>query len=192
MNRLAALAREYQSVLIVDTYGDDCVDRQHMMVGAGVYPLDGWPEVDKESLLRILDVQADKWSDWSIQRTEKNDFIAQMVDEQMSTDREATLGRVPIGVHGEKLLAVFTQGGMVFVNWKYIRPIMDEKEVSYYSRETTNGTVIVAKRGWQVIATIGVEKQWADEDTAEELWHIAQEARTLADRRKPGFEQQRM
>lgn len=57
ITRLAALAKEHKSMVIINTVDHGRIVRQHLMIGLAVYPLDGLPILDGGGLLTMLGIR---------------------------------------------------------------------------------------------------------------------------------------
>lgn len=185
ITRLAALAKEHKTITLIDTEGDGEIIRQHVMIGLAVYPLDGFPLLDEDELLTVLDVPVDKRMDYSVYtRGMWADMMLVTADNHHS-DREASLADTMICTTWADVIPAYTQSGMTFVNAEYRRVIEKEKDVSWWSRTMPSGaTLLVAKRGYQAIATIMPDNRWLTDDVCDDLWHIAQAARDKLEKRK--------
>ena len=179
IQKLARLAKKHETLQLIDERDDQLVARQLAVVGSGIYPLDGMPELDVEKVLRVLDVPADDWKNWSVSRKNHTQTSWQLCVDTSPEDREATLCGVRIGLPTKVLVPVYTQAGMVFVNADQLSAISDEKDVTWWSRETDAGMVLVAKRGYMMVAVIGPEPAM-DEQTLDDLWNIANAGRRVS------------
>lgn len=176
-------AKGSKSVRIVDTADENGeITRQHIVIDDAVYPLDGIPRVNEETVLAILDVPADMREEWHVFKG-INKNIEWMLEDEQSADLEAKMGKMELECGGVKYRTFHTARGMLFVSNEQLRPIKDEKNVCYRLRENGNAQMIIAQRGMMNIGAL-MPLQWADEEAADELWQMAEAARKIAEKRK--------
>lgn len=196
ITRLAALAKEHKSITLINTEAEGQIIRQHARIGNGVYPLDGFPLVDGEQLLTMLDVPLEKRMEYSVYIRDMWEGMQAVAADNHASDREASVIEAEVSVPWADMLSAYTQSGMVFINADYRKVIEKEKSVTWWSRTLQSGSVIlVAKKGYQAIAAIMPEWSWLTEGLCDDLWHIAQAARNAFEKQKggdPKHEQQTM
>lgn len=195
ITRLAALAKEHKSMVIINTMDHGQIVRQHLMIGLAVYPMDGLPLLDGGELLTMLDVPAEKRNEFSVCIRDMWDMMQWITTDNDTGDQEASVCETAVSLPWAEVVPVYTQSGMVFIGNEYKRIIDNEKCVSWWSRKVESGLVLVAKKGYQTIATIMQDNRWITDAVCEELWHIAQAARNLYERTKGNevqYEQQTM
>lgn len=198
LSKLGALIKDQKGAVVLDTVDNDGqIIRQHIMLDGAMYPLDGYPQLDKDILMTILDVPKEKRADYWYREGAHTEKTQRWADDNpmINKDTPASLLSVRIETYNGTLIPVITHHGLVFINAEYKKPISDEKEVEYWCRQTSDGYVIVAKKGYQTIATIGPEQNWATDNVADDLLNIANAARKLCDEQKirdSMAEQQRM
>ena len=185
ITRLAALAKEYKSMTIVDTWQDGEVVRQHVVIYGAIYPLDGFPLMDKESMMIMLDVPEEKRKEYTVHRIDMNETLEKATADLLPTpDGQANICRTWLEMPTMELIHVRTQGGIVFMQRKYQQVIEKEKEVDWWSRSLPGGVMLIAKRGFETIASISAETAWTSEDVLEELQLISSHARELHEKRR--------
>lgn len=196
ITRLAALAKEHKSIVLINTEQDGQIIRQHVMVGMAVYPLDGFAQMDGDELLAVLDVPLEKRKEYSVHLRSMDIGLSLLTADNGQTDAEASVTETELRLPWAKILSVYTQSGLLFINADYKRVIEKEKDVTWWSRTLPSGAVVlVAKKGYQAIASIMPETNWMTEGLCDDLWHIAQAARNAFERQKGGtvqHEQQTM
>lgn len=197
LSKLGALIKDQKGAEVLDTVDvNGQIVRQHIMLNGAMYPLDGYPQLDKDILLTILDVPKEKRNDYWYKEERHSDCTMQWAeDNPRQSDTPASLCETHIKLPAQELIPVNTHSGMVFIDEAYKKPIDDETGVDYWCRRMENGTVIVAKRGYQLIAAIAAPTHWATEDVADDLHDIANAAWALREARKmkeTNAEQQRM
>lgn len=187
LSKLGALIKDQKGAVVLDTVDSDGqIIRQHIMLYGAMYPLDGYPQLDKDILMTILDVPKEKRADYWYREEVHTEKTRRWADDNPLTDKDtpASLCEARIELPLRTLIALNTHHGLVFVDEEYKKPISDEKEVEYWCRQTSNGYVIVAKKGYQTIATISPEQNWANDNVADDLLNIANAARKLCEEQK--------
>ncbi len=185
ITRLAALAKEHKSMVIVNTIDHGQIIRQHLMIGLAVYPLDGFPLLDGAELLTMLDVPIEKHKEYSVLIREMWATMKQITADNETDDKEASVCETEINVPWMDVVPMYTQAGVMFIGNDYKRIIDNEKGVNWWSRKTLSGAVVlVAKKGYQTIATIMPDNRWMTDGVCDDLWHIAQAARSIYDRNR--------
>lgn len=185
ITRLAALAKEHKSITLINTQAEGQIIRQHVMIGMAVYPLDGLPLLDGDELLSVLDVPLEKRMEYSVYMRDMWADMMLVTADNHTSDREASVTEAEVRVPWAKILSVYTQSRLMFINADYRSVIEKEKDVTWWSRTLPSGAVVlVAKKGYQAIAVIMPDAGWLTEGLCEDLWHIAQAARNLFEKQK--------
>lgn len=152
--------------------------------------------MDGDELLAVLDVPLEKRKEYSVFVRPMDIGLSLLTADNGQTDTEASVTEVELRLPWAKILSVYTQSGLLFINADYKRVIEKEKDVTWWSRTLPSGAVVlVAKKGYQAIASIMPETHWMTEELCDDLWHIAQAARNAFERQKGGtvqHEQQTM
>lgn len=147
ITRLAALAKEHKSIVLINTEQDGQIIRQHVMVGMAVYPLDGFAQMDGDELLAVLDVPLEKRKEYSVFVRPIDIGLSLLTTDNGQTDAEASVIEAELRLPWAKILSVYTQSGLLFINADYKRVIEKEKDVTWWSRTLPSGAVVlVAKR----------------------------------------------
>lgn len=109
-------AKDMKSVKIIDTVDENGeIKRQHIVIYDAVYPMDGMPMVNEETLLAIMDVPADKRGEWYVYRGGSKN-IKWMLEDEQSADLEAKMGKMGLECGGVTYIQVHTEKGMLFVS----------------------------------------------------------------------------
>lgn len=197
-SKLAALVREYQSATLLDDMYDGQVVRQHVVVGGAVYPLDGFPVVDKDALLTMMDIPKDKHAEYFIQRAEHTERTRKYTIDRAGNEEPAQMLGMTIAANNKVLNILETENGeIVFVDNAYRKVLGDEKTIEWWVRKLDSGVVAVATRGYQLVGCMAVERNWVDDYVVEHLSDIAAVAARMNDAKKAqeknrDGEQQRM
>lgn len=197
-SKLAALVREHQSATLLDDMYDGDVVRQHVVVGGAIFPLDGFPVVDKEALLTMMDIPNDKHAEYFIQRAEHTERTRMYTSDFGEKDQPARILGITIAANNRVLNVLETEGGeIVFVDNAYRKVLGDEKQLEWWVRDVGSGCVVVDTRGYQFVGCMPVERAWVDDYVVDHLADIAvvaarmNEAKKAEEKNRDG-EQQRM
>lgn len=195
-SKLEALAKRKRVMTLVSTFGtNDEVTRQHLLVGHGMYPLDGMPVMNGEELLAAMDVPVDKRVGYYVNEETMNERYMRLAKDNhaQGEDAEATLMSVNLDTARGTLIPVYTPWGVRFMGAEYHAVLKGEKEVAWFARRLDAGVVMVAKVGYKAIAAVSTYKCWASEREVEDLEEIAKATRKAYDEKvKADGEQQRM
>lgn len=197
-SKLAALVREHQSATLLDDMYDGDVVRQHVVVGGAIFPLDGFPVVDKEALLTMMDIPNEKHAEYFIQRAEHTERTHMYTFDASTKDQPARILGITIAANNRVLNVLETEGGeIVFVDNAYRKVLGDEKQLEWWVRDMADRCVVVATRGYQLVGCMSVERAWVDDYVVDHLADIAavaarmNEAKKAEEKNRDG-EQQRM
>ena len=160
------IGKNADNLTLINCYGGgDMIVRQHLSVwGRAIYPMDGLPVMDEETLLAVLDVPREKWKDCQVLTTDADStLLTAMMEDNMDSDRPLEeMGIQLITGGGEyKFLLEPLRDECYAIRPEYLKPIGLTSEHTYWLRETgwDNKTgeakhVIVIKLGMQNVAAI--------------------------------------
>lgn len=164
---IASICKKNKQVALFNQYGRECdTVMQYMGDGNAVYPINGLPELDKESVLTIFDVPEKQREDWFVKYASIPEGIN--FDDTDETEQFIEQSDLSIVYSGKILKPLQTRHGMVFIESRYLSPMADFMDVlELYERRTLNGTYIVAKAGFMLQAVIMpyevVDKQFVNQ-----------------------------
>ncbi|MDD3336771.1 MAG: hypothetical protein PHI98_14875 [Eubacteriales bacterium] len=191
IKELAKLCRSSRYVTIMnrmDKLGG--IGRQWISVGAAIYPIDGMPTVDTETILTVFDVPKDEHKRWSVREADAN-LLDIYIEDNYTDDREAQIGITSIGLESGVYTPFFTPHGMMMIRNEYLAPLADiKRSMQYYVREVTENTyAIIVKYGMQLAACIGVNRDWArQEGVDDELRALYMKAQRLKEEQQQEHE----
>lgn len=164
IKKLAALCKKNKRAIIYERKieGTEAV-QQYISNGYAIYPVFGLPQLDKESLLTIFDVDQEDWEKWhvSIKDGAPDEYIQEIWQEEEAIERWFQ----PIIHNGDVIKSVYLHGKTVFFNDAFLDPIRDGENLLYYGRFDPRGEpVIVVKSGLLLQGTIMPVK------VADETW----------------------
>lgn len=157
INTLLSMAKKRKNCHI---YYDSRQERQWMQLGGNLYPLDGLPYLDRETLLIMMDVPEEKRDDYWIDCGALPERLLPLVADNHSEDLPARKAYLTITPLGEELRPVYIgereDKTLVLTTESSYRPIADEiDEYLLFAREAMGETYILAKKGFELLAVIG-------------------------------------
>ena len=176
INAITKLLKEYVGMMLLD---DE--ERQHIVVGQSIYPMDGMPRCNEDTVLAVLSIPVGDREKYKVTREPLGMGIsAEYVEDNQDSDREAELLDLQVVIRGEALRPLYTPYGMVLIREEERKPITDSaKTANYWARMIKGRPVIVVKNGFQLIAAIMPVRQWADEKATSWMQDVAHCAETL-------------
>lgn len=164
---------------------------QWLIAGSGMYPLPGWPDMNEEELLAVLEIPADKRAGYQARALIGDEGgygeLAQPMQDGESYDVQ--LGGLIISQSGGgSFIPAYTPEGMKFINAAALAPVADEaaKQQMIYRRNGGAG-VIAIMEGLLVAGVVSCRTGWLDGRTVDELQDVASAAMRI-DREKRAAE----
>lgn len=183
---LKKYARKQDVMLLTRHNGE-----QWLSLSGGIFPLRGWPSVNDEQLLTVLEVAKDKQADYIVNvLPESSSAYSSLMD--LMQDGEAynvTLASVTIGSAKGAWVPAYTPEGMRFVSVSALSVISEEasrREIIY--RQAGPVEALVVMEGLIPAGVLICMSSWIDSQTAEELQDVAAVAGQI-DRAKMAEEQ---
>lgn len=128
--------------------------RQHIAVASAIYPLDGLPPVDEETILAMLDVPVGDRVDYQILTGPAAPFH-DMLEDNLDQDLPAQLTDMLVSVSGETLRPLYSPLGLLCIREAERKPISDSaKTAAYFVRMVGNDPVVIVKNGFQCMRTV--------------------------------------
>lgn len=154
--KTSALWKRCREWPVVDVLQDEEAQRQWLHVHGCVYPLDGMPWLDREGLLTMMDVPADKWPEWVVRVNPITEHMKAFVSDA-GDDTPARMPNVTVGLHGDVLKPVYIGDTeeMVLIDAGALKPLNDTKKVNeVYVRRIRGSNLVVVKKGFELIGCI--------------------------------------
>jgi hypothetical protein len=168
INAVAKLLKENGGLTLLDGNA-----RQHVCIGQALYPLDGMPQMNEETILAVLDIPAGDRPDYHILRAPVDSLI-DFLEDNADSDQDAELIDLLVSVNGTTLRPLYTPYGMVCIREAERRPVSDSaKTATYHARMVSGKPVVVIKNGFQLIAAIVPVTNWAEQKTVEWLHDLS-------------------
>ena len=165
--------------LLDDVDSQGAVKRQYIHTGTALFPLDGLPLLNEETLLAILDVPQDERSEWEVRRG-TTDAIGFYTEDNNDNDKVAELIGLDFWAGGYSVQPFYTPYGMVTIDADTRRVIADSKKTAeYFARKHGDNVTIIAKNGFMLIAAITPIRRWATEQISMYLSDVSALAEKL-------------
>lgn len=185
ISKLAALIKENKHVTVLNTEHEGEITRQHIVVGGAMFPLDGWPKMDKEALLTILDIPQEKRKEYGYTESAHTEYTMKLAEDNVpGFDSPAAEMCVRLKGRWGEMIPFSTECGVEFVSADYVKVIADADGVEWSMRTLDGGNLMVAKCGFEAVACMAVETAWISEEAAEDLRVAADKVRTLWEKKR--------
>lgn len=132
--------------------------RRYICAGLAMYPLDGLPALDEETLLTLMDVPPTDRENWIVRVDVAKPLMMPLMEDNLPEDTPATSTGMAIGWLDKTLILVYTQRGLVLARAECFAPLADCKSYDLFARTVGESTYLIAKNGYMQIAAIGCEK----------------------------------
>ena len=185
------IGKDAYNLTLLNQYAGSQIVRQQLSVwGRAIYPMDGLPVMDEETLLAVLDVPRERWKNCHVLTADADStLLTAMMKDNLGSDRQLEeMGIQLITGGGEyKFLLEPLRDECYAIRPEYLKPIGLTSEHTYWLRETgwddKTGEakhVIVIKLGMQNVAAIAQNIDWgSDEKTVAQLGRICDKARAI-------------
>lgn len=185
------IGKDAYNLTLLNQYAGNQIVRQHLSVwGRAIYPMDGLPVMDEETLLAVLDVPRERWKNCHVLRADADStLLTEMMEDNMDSDRPLEEMGIQLITGGReyKFLLEPLRDECVAIRPEYLKPIGLTSEHTYWLRETgwddKTGEaqhVIVVKLGMQNVAAIAKNIDWgSDEKTVAQLGRICDKASAI-------------
>lgn len=186
LKALITLAKRSKCVDLIDhTNEDGEITRQYIHTRGAVYPLDGLPLLNENTVLAMLDVPADEQDDWLVIRMVDSSLREALEDNAPDDELEESMG-FTLCARGLEVLPVESENGMMVLGVETLAPIRDTERMNrYYRRELRDGgAVTVVKCGLKSVATLWPCVGWVDEYTRDKLTKTALHAGRLWEKKQ--------
>lgn len=157
IKELAKCAKDDGALTLLDEVDEDGeVVRQYVMLpNRAIYPLDGMPMLNEQTLLTVMDVPREKHSLYEVVRSVMPERARLMVEDAKLTDTQLRRGTWSLGMNGLTLTPVFRwdmDADVWFVETELLKVLADERGVELAMRKVDGSAVIVAMVGMVTVA----------------------------------------
>ncbi|MBQ8181978.1 MAG: hypothetical protein IJ010_08430 [Ruminococcus sp.] len=165
---VSALLRAGRTIIIQK--GKDC---QWIGDGFSAYPMYGLPYMEEQNLRPLLDIPENKWDSYRI------NSMPLPFTEDDNTPQEFALSDMGVDINykGTVLTLLIGNRKLFFVQPKYLKPLQDVSDRSYFARKLENDTYVIAvKEGFILRAVIMPYNNIVDEmfiDTMKTIYSLS-------------------
>lgn len=185
LNKIAGICKNSGAFCLYDKVGRGGEVTQWLGDGNAIYPLEGLPYLDEDSVYRMFDVPEKK--------QEKIMFRHELMPEAMNVDdftddeTQADECGVTIAWGGAVLLPIQTYGRVLYIRDRYLAPVDDEREmVQLFVRRTSTGGRYVAVKVGMLLRAVILPYNMVQEKFVERLEDIARMTREELSRQHAG------
>ncbi len=154
IKKLSTILKKRKRAIIFERQSSNGIVFQYISDGSALYPIYGLPRLRKESLLTILDIPQEKWSDWHV--SVKDGPEGMNLTDVDETESQAFPTFYSLQVGEKTMMPLETEyNGVLFLDRKYLNPISDAAGFSYFKRQDKAGNDYIAvKEGLLILAVI--------------------------------------
>lgn len=148
--------------------------------GYAIYPLNGLPILDEESLCAVFDISEKQRENISVRRAAMPESVN--TDDTDPAERVLKDDDFSIIYGGTELQSLKTRNGIMFIQRKYLAPLEDVLDmVQLYERVTPDGQSYIAAKTGLLIAAVIFPYNVVNEKFVTRLEEIARECRRVLD-----------
>lgn len=183
------VAKHPGEITIINQLSEGEITRQWISVyGRGIYPADGLPTLDEETILCMLDVPRDKWSNWDVHTATNYGLFEDMLAD--NSDQDEPLAEMGLRLMDDTREYKFLRaaGGVLAIPPEYLKPIGLTSSHEYWLRTITRYheskpiRIVAVKLGMALAGAVALNDDWAKvERNLDELHQIADQAGKIAD-----------
>lgn len=178
------VAKHPGEITLINQLSEGEITRQWISVyGRGIYPADGLPTLDEETILCMLDVPRDKWSNWDVHTATNYGLFEDMLAD--NSDQDEPLAEMGLRLMDDTREYKFLRaaGGVLAIPPEYLKPIGLTSAHEYWLRTITRYheskpiRIVAVKLGMALAGAVALNDDWAKvERNLDELRQIADQA----------------
>ena len=171
LKKLAAICKQKKRIIIFNRYNERGteVEQQYLSDGTAVYPIYGLPQLDKEAVLTIFDIEPAKWEEWFV--SEKTMATSDYVNVEDVDETEIPIRHLypPVIYHDTQLMLCGLEGGgTMFIDADYLGPV-DGDSKEFYVRQNEKGTCYLAVKTGLLLQAVILPHTFMDVDQLSDL-----------------------
>ncbi len=173
LKKVVGLCMQTGRLCLFNHTDEDGVLTQWLSDGAALYPMDGMPHLDEDTVCTVFDIPEKKQEKMMINMTGWPATLR--VDDCTSEDRMVEPMPLSINYGGHTLLPMLTRGGgITYIQKPYLGPLEDTKDtLTYCERVDTTGQRYIAVFNGLLIAAIIYPYDVLKDDFAKKVETIA-------------------
>ena len=176
LKKVASLCGKSKCYRLFDKIDSTGEITQWLGDGYAIYPLNGLPILDEESLCAVFDISEKKRENISVRRAAMPESIN--ADDTDPAERVLKDDDFSIIYGGTELQPLKTRNGIIFIQRKYLAPLEDVLDmVQLYERVTPDGQTYVAAKAGLLIAAVIFPYSVINEKFVTRLEEITRESR---------------
>lgn len=163
LKKIAALCKKekratiYQQWEHQDGIGRTMV-KQFISNGYAVYAAHGLPPLEKESLLRIFDIEEDKFDQWTVSTQDLPESVS--LSDCEKTETEITGGFPSVFERGSGAVIRYCGSGIIFIREDLLGPLDGEVDLQFFIRDSGSGGMqyLAVKSGLFLLAVVSPKR----------------------------------
>ena len=176
LKKVATLCAESKYYVLFDKIDSTGEITQWLGDGYSLYPLNGVPVLDEETLCAVFDISEKQLKNTSVRRLTMPDALN--VGDTDPDERILKDDDFSITYGGTQVKPLKTRNGIIFIQQKYLAPLEDVLDVvQLYERVTPDGQTYVAAKAGLLIAAVIFPYRLVTEKFVNRLEEITRESR---------------
>ena len=180
LKKVVALCNKAKGFRLFDKIDSTGEITQWLGDGYAIYPLNGLPILDEETLCAVFDISEKQRENIIVRRSEMPEAVN--VDDTDPAERVLSDDDFSIIYGGAELQPLKTQNGITFIQRKYLAPLEDVLDmVQLYERVTPDGQSYIAAKAGLLLAAVIFPYKVVNEKFVTRLEEIARDCRRALD-----------
>ena len=176
LKKVVALCNKEKQYILFDKLDSTGEITQWLGDGYAIYPLNGLPILDEETLCAVFDISEKQLKNTSVRRLTMPDALN--VGDTDPDERILKDDDFSITYGGTQVKPLKTRNGIIFIQQKYLAPLEDVLDVvQLYERVTPDGQTYVAAKAGLLIAAVIFPYRLVTEKFVNRLEEITRESR---------------
>ncbi len=184
LKKVVALCNKEKHFVLFDKMDSTGEITQWMGDGYAIYPLNGLPILDEETLCAVFDISEKQRENTIVRRSNMPEAIN--ADDTDPEERVLSDDDFSIIYGGKELQPLKTRSGITFIQRKYLAPLEDALDmIQLYERVTPDGQSYIAAKAGLLIAAVIFPYKVTTEKFVTRLEEIARDCRRALDTPPP-------
>ena len=176
LKKVVALCNKAKGFRLFDKIDSTGEITQWLGDGYAIYPLNGLPILDEETLCAVFDISEKQRENIIVRRSEMPEAVN--VDDTDPAERVLCDDDFSIIYGGAELQPLKTRSGIIFIQRKYLAPLEDVLDmIQLYERVTPDGQSYIAAKAGLLIAAVIFPYSVINEKFVTRLEEITRESR---------------
>lgn len=155
-------------------------------IGAGkaIYQINNLPELDRESLLTILDVPEKEKEKWFIDFWTDSNPKGMSLKDVVAEEYQVETLKVNISCMEKSLVPIKVHKGIVFIDQKLLSPLIDIRPLMLYERKTAGGNVYIAAKAGMMLKAVIIPTDIISKNLVDDMKTIAHYCDLMLEQKK--------